>query len=130
MGSFLQSDILKIIGICCSVLATAVFVHSKTTLGRNYSPCYDSYLPIEIVDRGIYRYIRHPIYVSNILNFAAMFLFSGSYLVGLNLLGLIYFYTRSARLEEVRLKAAFTEYASYVNRSGMFLPNLRQLLRL
>ena len=57
-----------------SVIATVLFLSAKVTLGRNYSPCYDSYLPQDIIRTGLYNYVRHPIYLSNILLLIGVFI--------------------------------------------------------
>jgi len=48
-------------------------------LGQNYSPCYDSHKPKELVRTGPYRFIRHPMYNAKFLIGIATVFISGSW---------------------------------------------------
>jgi protein-S-isoprenylcysteine O-methyltransferase Ste14 len=106
------------------VLAEALFVWSMISLGRQYSPCYDSFIPKAIVTRGPYRYVRHPIYTANVLLLLGIALLSGTLLLVPNLLVLGVGYYRSAVQEESYLCANLPKYRGYRQRTGMFLPRL------
>ena len=89
------------IGVSISTIAISLFISSKITLGKNYSPCYDQRKPKSITSSGLYKYVRHPIYSSNILLLIGTFIISGSYLMLINIFILSLFYTISAYREEV-----------------------------
>jgi protein-S-isoprenylcysteine O-methyltransferase Ste14 len=120
--AFTPNTIVSLVGWGISVMCSAFFIHSKLVLGRNYSPCYDSFAPFSITQTGIYRLIRHPIYSMNIANFIGMFLFTGSWIVLLNTIVLATFYIRSALNEERKLAAVFPEYVAYMQRTSRFVP--------
>ena len=61
-----SNDLLVYIGISVSGIAITLFALSRFSLGKNYSPCYDSYMPKNLKTTGIYSLVRHPIYSSNI----------------------------------------------------------------
>jgi len=117
-----QSPSLQIVGISLSVLSISLFVHAKRTLGKNYSPCFDSYVPFQIVEVGVYKFIRHPIYTANILFLLGMLLVTGNLFQVLNLLLLTAYNIESALKEEQSLLKQFGEYRSYYARTGRFLP--------
>ena len=114
------------IGISISTIAISLFISSKITLGKNYSPCYDQRKPKNITSSGLYKYVRHPIYSSNILLLIGTFMISGSYLMLVNIFILSFFYTISAYREEKYLITNFTYYNGYSKKTGMFLPKYRK----
>ena len=81
---FNNSNFLIYLGISISGLSISLFAIARFSLGDNYSPCYDSYLPKNINTKGIYSIVRHPIYSSNILLVLGIFLSSGSLLILFN----------------------------------------------
>jgi len=86
-------------------------------LRRNFSIMVEAR---EVVERGIYRYVRHPIYLGNILAI------SGAFLLRFNLLNLalwlavIVGQVYRARLEERKLRTHCPTYAAYQARVPMF----------
>ena len=114
--------ILTIVGMACACLAMLGFVSAKKTLGASYSPCFDPYLPKTLVSRGLYRYIRHPIYSLNILSVSSIFVSTGSLWIGFNAVILTVYYGKSARVEEQVLRAVFPEYETYVQNTKRFIP--------
>ena len=114
------------IGISISTIAISLFISSKITLGKNYSPCYDQRKPKNITSSGLYKYVRHPIYSSNILLLIGTFMISGSYLMLVNIFILSFFYTKSAYREEKYLITNFNYYNGYSKKTGMFLPKYRK----
>lgn len=78
----------------------------------------------QLVTRGIYASIRHPIYTGVLTIASGLAALSGQGIMWLLLLGLlIVLYTKS-HYEEDRLKTIFPEYDAYQDRTGRFLPNL------
>lgn len=117
---------LVLLGLISSFIGAAIFIYPKAILGENYSPCYDSLAPHSIIQRGIYRYIRHPIYSANILNLIGVACFSGSLVFIAQVAILGFYYRRSAQREELALQRLFPEYGAYQRRAGMFLPKLKR----
>jgi protein-S-isoprenylcysteine O-methyltransferase Ste14 len=76
----------------------------------------------ELIQTGIYKYIRHPIY-SGILLIALgwSLMYQSLYQLAITILLALLFWVKST-YEEQRLQARFPEYAEYKNRTGMFLP--------
>ena len=69
-----NNDFLVYTGIAISGIAITLFAMSRFSLGKNYSPCYDSYMPKNLKTTGIYSLVRHPIYSSNILLMIGIFI--------------------------------------------------------
>ena len=111
-------------GTVIAVLACALFLSARMSLGSSYSPCSDSYLALRIVDRGPYRFVRHPLYLANILLLLAFFVMSGSLINLVNSAILSVYSFVAARNEERALNEGFPEYGDYRRRTGMLLPKL------
>ena len=123
---FHDNVLFTYIGIVISSIAIALFISSKVTLGKNYSPCYDQRKPKNIISSGLYKYVRHPIYSSNLLLLLGTFIISGSYLMLINILILSLFYIISAYREEKYLINNFTYYKNYSKNTGMFVPRYKK----
>ena len=76
-----------------------------------------------LVDTGIYRYIRHPLYLSLILlTWGIYFKNMGIVLLFVSILSTLFLYI-TARFDEKECIAYFGEkYLNYINRSKMFIP--------
>ena len=123
---FHDSNNVMYFGVVVSAFSLALFVSSKISLGKNYSPCYDQRAPSRIVTNGIYKFVRHPIYLSNILLIIGVFIISGSILIIGNFILLTIFYTLSAFREERYLINKFPKYENYSKKTGMFIPRYRK----
>ena len=121
---FVNNDFLIYFGISISGLSISLFAMARFSLGDNYSPCYDSYLPKDINTKGIYSIVRHPIYSSNILLVLGIFLSSGSAIVLFNGSVLTLYYYISAAREESAITKQFPNYSTYQIKTGMFFPHL------
>lgn len=113
---------LLYLGISISTVAMALFISAKLSLGEHYSPCFDSYIPRDIVQEGLYRYIRHPIYASNILLLIGVFIASGSLWILINIVLLGIYYVNSALREELILLEKFPIYSKYSTHTNRFIP--------
>jgi protein-S-isoprenylcysteine O-methyltransferase Ste14 len=114
-------------GIAITSLAIVLFLIAGINLGDNYTPCYDSYLPEDIIQNGLYKLIRHPIYTSNLLLIFGVFISCGSALILLNFCILFIYYLMAALSEEKALLTHFPNYKNYKKQTGMFLPIRWQL---
>ena len=55
-----RSQIVSTLGIVMVVIAFYVFRQAKIELGKSYSPCFNSRVANDLIQTGIYGYIRHP----------------------------------------------------------------------
>jgi protein-S-isoprenylcysteine O-methyltransferase Ste14 len=94
-----DSDALRMIGSFLSILGIFGFEASVRALGAHYSPCFDLRVPARRVIEGPYRWVAHPIYMSNIVILLGVFASSGS-IWALVITGIVgVYYLRSARSE-------------------------------
>lgn len=114
------------VGSVTALAGFGLFVAAKAALGSQYSPCFDAYLPTRLVSRGVYRWVRHPIYTANVVTLCGLTLASGSPWLAVNLLLLAVYYCRTVRVEEVALGHEVDGYEEYRQRTGRFLPRLRR----
>lgn len=104
------------LGFLVAVLGLMLAVWAGRTMGRSLSPFPRPPRDAELVDRGPYRYLRHPIYVGGTLFFAGLSLVFSLYGLALTVV-LAAFWFAKARLEERHLVGRFAEYAAYRRRT-------------
>lgn len=124
-----QNLFLMYLGLAIAALAMALFVTAKLNLGEHYSPCFDSFVPRDFIQEGLYKYVRHPIYMANILLLTGMLISTGSLWIGLNLVLLSVYYIRAAQEEESALEKRFPDYRRYKARTHMLIPSLKLFFR-
>lgn len=81
----------------------------------------------QVIDNGVFRFVRHPIYLGAILFCLGMVLFTTSLASAAFLLFIIAGYYLLSRYEERLLTEAFgQEYVNYKKKTGMLFPRLRR----
>jgi protein-S-isoprenylcysteine O-methyltransferase Ste14 len=85
-------------------------------------------VPEALCDEGPYRYIRHPIYLSYALAFLAVLVALPHWITALTFLFNFALTVGAARSDERVLAASAlaADYASYRERTGMFLPRINR----
>ena len=81
--------------------------------------------PKDFIRHGVYRIVRHPIYLSNLILLSGVFLISGSAWIVLNFLILFIYYLISAFKEERYLLKKFPSYKKYKSITSMFIPGYK-----
>jgi protein-S-isoprenylcysteine O-methyltransferase Ste14 len=110
-------------GLC---FAAAAFFRAKAhlDLGRGFSMAIERTEGAGLVDTGLYRTVRHPLYLGNVFLFIACPLFLAarlSYIVaGLGLIGVLI----RIRIEEAFLMSEFEDYEAYAERTWALVPGL------
>jgi protein-S-isoprenylcysteine O-methyltransferase Ste14 len=113
---------IQVFGVLWTLAAFVFLLKSLGTLGENYSPCFDSHRPKSIVTRGPYRYVRHPVYLANILLMVGFTIASGSWTVALLSLYGTGQMIRSVLKEEKFLSSEFPEYKNYQAQTWRLFP--------
>lgn len=107
-----------------AVLGVAIFALALLQLNKNLSPFPTPKSNSELIQTGLYKYIRHPIYTGILLAaFGNGFYINSLFKIMISLLILILFYYKSS-YEEERLSNKFSDYKKYIEKSGRFLPKL------
>jgi protein-S-isoprenylcysteine O-methyltransferase Ste14 len=119
-------DALRWIGMALSALGVALSLWSIVTLGRHYDLVLEVHQDHELVRRGPYALVRHPVYTGLGLHFAGACLATGNLLLiaGTLLVSYPAFYVR-ARAEERLLRDRFgADYEKYAREVPMLVPLL------
>lgn len=113
--------ILKI-GLYIAVFGGIIIILALLQLNKNLSPFPTPKNNTTLLQNGLYKYIRHPIYTGIILLFTGYSLSQNSfYKLGISLLLVILFYFKS-NYEELRLEQKFPDYKLYKSKTGKFFP--------
>jgi protein-S-isoprenylcysteine O-methyltransferase Ste14 len=113
--------VVAVLGV--AVIAVALLNHAQVNRALvNISPEPDASL--QLVEIGLYRWIRHPLYLGAILAASGVALAHG-HIVGMGVAVVIWlFFTYKSSFEERWLVRVYPGYAEYRQRTGRFLPRL------
>jgi protein-S-isoprenylcysteine O-methyltransferase Ste14 len=114
------------LGVILIAGAVLVFWRAHADLGLNWSPTLEIREKHELITRGIYSHIRHPMYASQWLWVIAQPLLLQNWIAGfINLLVFVPFYFLRVRQEEQLMLEQFgDQYRSYLQKVGAVLPKL------
>ncbi len=114
------------IGVVLIAAALYVFWRAHADLGLNWSPTLEIHEKHELITRGIYGVIRHPMYASQWVLAIAQPLLLQNWLVGFaNLIIFIPFYFLRVQAEEKMMQDSFgDEYRNYMKKTGAVFPKL------
>ena len=115
-----------VMGVIVLLLANWLFWKSHKDLGDSWSPTLEIRENHKLVMAGIYRRIRHPMYLSIWLLVLAQAMILPNYVAGFTGLlafGSLYF-QRVAREERMMKEEFGSEYEHYLQRTGRLLPKL------
>jgi protein-S-isoprenylcysteine O-methyltransferase Ste14 len=118
-----QPSALQAVGILIYFVGLGTAVLGRVQLGKNWMDLEDfQVLPTQsLTTRGIYGYIRHPIYTGDILLLVGLQLALNSWLVLAVLIPLA-IAVKQALAEEAVLAQGFPNYQSYCKRTKRFIP--------
>lgn len=122
----INSDPLKTIlqscGLAIGLLACLVMLIAAINLGKNLTPLPCPKDGAVLVQNGLYRFVRHPIYFGVLLAALAWFLiFPGVYVLAYSI-GLFFLFDIKARREELWLVERFPSYRNYQGRVKKLIP--------
>jgi protein-S-isoprenylcysteine O-methyltransferase Ste14 len=115
---------LGLCGLLLLIFSLFVFWRAHFDLKANWSPSLEIRLDHTLVTDGIYRLVRHPMYLSQLLWALAQILLMQNWLAGpLNLLFFIPFYfLRSTAEEKMMLDRFGDQYRLYMQNTGGIFP--------
>lgn len=115
---------LHILGLVLIVPMLWLFYRSHKDLGKNWSESLEIRNGHQIVDEGLYKYVRHPMYSALWLQAVVQLLLLNNYVAGLSglfFLGLLFF-IRVKKEERMMLQQFGQEYANYMKRTKRIIP--------
>jgi len=112
-------------GLFLVIFGCIINIKGRFNLGKNWANHIKIYESQTLVQEGVYKIVRHPLYASII------WMFYGASLIYLNISALlantlifIPFMFYRAKQEEILLTNRFEEYKNYQMKVGMFFPKL------
>jgi protein-S-isoprenylcysteine O-methyltransferase Ste14 len=116
---------LIIIGTVAIVAGSAANIIARIQLKGNWANQIKIYEGHTLVNRGLYKIVRHPLYSSIIIMlFGGSVVFSNWLSAILTALVFVPFMCYRARQEEMLLLKEFAEYADYQKSTGMLFPRI------
>ena len=124
-GGVYRLGLLNGFGLAFFVAGVCLRVVSKRTIAKSYSYILRTSKPKELVKRGVYRFIRHPIYFALLLYGAGIPLFFASFYGFIVSLGFLPCVLYRIRVEEEQLIREFGEkYIEYKKRTKKLIPHI------
>ncbi len=115
---------IKLVGIILTVSGIIILLLGMLQLNKNLSPFPTPRSNSELVQTGLYKFIRHPIYTGILLSFSGFGLYSESvFRLIITLLLYVLFIVKTG-YEEEQLTKRYNGYASYRKRTGRFFPKI------
>lgn len=108
-----------------SLLGFVVLAIGLIYLGRSATPLPTPLPGGALRTRGLYRYVRHPIYSGVMALAVGAAIPSGSVWIAAAASALVLWLGIKARWEERRLRARYPDYEAYAARTPRFLPRVR-----
>jgi protein-S-isoprenylcysteine O-methyltransferase Ste14 len=114
------------LGIFVLVCALLIFWRAHADLKSNWSPSLEIFESHTLVTKGIYAYIRHPMYTSGYLVAIAQSLLLQNWIAGpLALIAFLFFHLMRVQAEEKMMLDTFgDQYREYMKRTGGVIPRL------
>lgn len=109
-------------GVVMIALAAACGLAGASSLGRNLTPFPKPRQETRLVQSGIYRWMRHPLYTAVVSAAVGWVLVRQSVPALLATAALGLFFDAKARREEKWLREKFPEYSDYSRRVRRFVP--------
>lgn len=113
-------------GVGLAVAAVSLLLWTFTCLGKNLTDTVVTRKAHTLVQRGPYRWVRHPFYDSAALMTLSISLITANWSLLAAGMGVFTLHATRARIEEANLVARFGDgYRAYMAATGRFIPRLR-----
>jgi protein-S-isoprenylcysteine O-methyltransferase Ste14 len=118
--SFEVHVILKMVSIAIAVMGILVIIVAILQLNKNLTPFPTPKENGELIESGLYQYVRHPIYSGIILTSLGVGFYDGNvWKISIGIALWILFFFKS-RYEESQLIRKFSKYLAYQKRTRRF----------
>lgn len=115
---------LSFISLTSLFLGFLILGFSALALGKSLTAHPIPGKNAELVTSGLYRFVRHPIYLALILIGLSLSISGGFFPHAIFYAALVLLLIFKARFEERLLSARFLDYADYASKTGRFFPRL------
>jgi protein-S-isoprenylcysteine O-methyltransferase Ste14 len=113
------------IGLSLTAVGVAIGIWARVSLGANWSGVVTLKDGHELISKGLYRWIRHPIYTGILLAMSGTAVIKGHLRGWVGFLIVLAAFYFKARREEGFLRQEFgARFEEHARRTGMFLPRL------
>ncbi|HEY1469643.1 MAG TPA: isoprenylcysteine carboxylmethyltransferase family protein [Candidatus Acidoferrum sp.] len=114
---------VRILGLLFTALGVGISIHARLTLGTNWSGVVTLKKDHELVRKGLYRWIRHPIYTGVLVAMIGTAMIKG-HLRGWIGFAIVWaaFYFKARREERLLCEEFGEKFREHSRRTGMFLP--------
>lgn len=120
--NFSLPNFLNVVFLIVSIIGFLIVIVALLQLNKNLSPFPTPKSNSELIQTGLYKYIRHPIYTGIILMTFGYGLYSNSsFKLIISIALLILFYFKSYYEESLLIKK-YLNYTAYKNNTGRFFP--------
>jgi len=119
---------LRLVGALMAVVALLWFIWIHRSLGNNLSVRLKIKDSQKLITDGPYRWIRHPMYSAFYLLHIAVFFLTANWFIGITWLTRLtaIIFLRVKREEAMLLSTFGSEYRSYMEHTGRFIPIIRR----
>ena len=116
-------EIISLVGVVLCVAGLGLCIWARLTLGRNWSGAVTVKEGHELIERGPYRLVRHPIYTGLLAMFLGTVIVLGNVagIAGLMLVS-VSFWIKLRDEERIMLKQFPNQYAAYQQRVKRIIP--------
>ena len=120
----LYSPRLKNCGLIVSIFGLIIILLSVLQLNKNLSPFPTPKNNAVLVQNGLFKLVRHPIYSGIILVIIGYSVYKDSLYKGIISMLLLILFHFKTKYEEQKLSEKFPNYQSYKKKTGKFFPRL------
>ncbi|UCC79020.1 MAG: isoprenylcysteine carboxylmethyltransferase family protein [Candidatus Zixiibacteriota bacterium] len=108
-----------------TIIAIVIFAVSLYLLAASHKVVAGENRPAKVISSGVFKYIRHPLYMSAILFYTGLIALTLSMISFALWIGIFIFYNYIAGYEEKLMEIKFgEEYLSYKQKTGKWLPRI------
>lgn len=118
------------LGTAAMVTALCLFWRAHADLGKNWSVSVELREEHELVTRGVYRFIRHPMYAAIWLWSVAQGMLLANWLAGWSVVPAFatMYFLRVGREERLMCESFGAAYREYMLRTGRLFPRLKRIV--
>lgn len=118
-----QTTVLDVIGILITIAGLLIAIIARRTLADNWSSDVELKKDHKLITKGVYKYVRHPIYTGITFMGVGSIIVDQSILVTLFYLGMVAFLIFKMKKEEKLLLKHFPkEYPAYMEKTKALVP--------